>query len=511
MNVGDCIRMNARNRPHKLAIREGEVRLTYRDLNQRVNKLANGLLSLGIEKGRVVAIVLPDCHEHLEALFAFAKIGVVSLPIDIRLEMGELERTLRYFDASGIIFFQDKLKTFLDLQDKLDKLEGRLICTGEEKAPQVISYERLIDRSSPEEPECMADEYDPLLIGLSSGTTGPLKGALLSHRNLIFRWLGQIVEFNFNSSDVFLNVAPIQYSAGRSFAMSHLFFGGTVIIQGGRFDPLVTLKTIEQEKISTSFMVPTMYHRILQLHELDHTDTTCLKVLISSGAMLQASILKEVFERFTPNLYNYFGSIEGGGVSILKPGDMLRKSGSVGQGVFNMEIRIVNEEGLEVPSGKTGEILCRGPAIAQEYYKNPEATREYFPDGWCRMGDMGRVDEEGFLYLEGRKKDMIIRGGVNIYPEEIEEILQSHPSIDESAVVGIASEEYGEEIAAFVVLKPGKVATAEEIIRHCETHLAPYKKPKIVEFPSSLPRTPSGKVLKVKLKEEYQRRKAPPG
>jgi acyl-CoA synthetase (AMP-forming)/AMP-acid ligase II len=509
MNIGDCIRMHAKNRPNKAAIHEGEVHLTYREMNGRVNRLANGLLSLGVEKGDVVAIVLPDCHEHLEALFALGKIGVISLPIDIRLEPGEVERTLNYFDASAVIFFPEKLKTFQEFQEKLVKIGKRLICTRGGETHGVIGYEELIERSSPKEPEMTADEHDPLLIGLSSGTTGPIKGALLSHRNLMFRWLGQIVEFNFNASDVFLNVAPIQYSAGRSFAMSHFFFGATVMILGGRFDPLTTLKTIEQERITTCFMVPTMYHRIIQLPELDKTDTTCLRALVSSGAMLHPTILREVFERFTPNLYNYFGSIEGGGVSILKPQDMLRKGGSVGQGIFNSEIRIVDEEGIEVPSGTTGEILVRGPAIAQGYYGNPDATKEYFPDGWCRMGDLGRLDDEGFLFLEGRKKDMIIRGGVNIYPVEIEETLQSHPSVDESAVVGLPSQEYGEEIAAFIVLKPGKTASREELVRHCETRLAPYKKPKMVEFVPSLPKTPSGKVLKIKLRGEYQKRSSP--
>jgi len=169
----------------------------------------------------------------------------------------------------------------------------------------------------------------------------------------------------------------------------------------------------------------------------------------------------------------------------------------------------VDEEGREVPPGITGEIMCRGPAIAQGYFKNPEATQEYFPNGWCRMGDLGKLDEDGFLCLEGRKKDMIIRGGVNIYPVEIEEILQSHPFIDESAVAGVPSEEYGEEIAAFVVLKPGQQISREEVIRYCEKHLAPYKKPKIVEFVPSLPKTPSGKVLKVKLREAYQKRAHP--
>jgi len=508
MNVGDCIRIHARNQPKKKAIREEGQSFTYRVLNQRVNKLANGLLSLNIKKGMIVAVVLPDCHEHLETLYALSKIGAISLPIDVRLETKELERTLDYFDASAVIFSPDKLKTFSDLEGRAGRIRERQICTREATAP-VISYEQLIERSPEHEPPCHVDENDILLIGLSSGTTGPLKGAVLSHRNLIFRWMGQIVEFGFNRSDVFLNVAPMQYSAGRSFAMSHLFFGGTVFILGGRFDPVATLKAIEQEKITTCFMVPTMYHRLLQTTELDRSDTSSLRVLISSGAMLHPILLKEVFERLTPNLYNYFGSIEGAGVSILKPHDMLRKSDSVGQGVFNMEIQIVDKEGCEVSPGQIGEIMCRGPAIAQGYYNNPDATREYFPKGWCRMGDLGRLDDEGFLYLEGRQKDMIIRGGVNIYPAEIEETIQSHPFVDEVAVVGIPSEEYGEEIAAFIVPKTGKELPSEEIINLCGKNLAPYKKPKIIEFVPSLPKTSSGKVHKIKLKEKYQKEMRP--
>jgi len=184
---------------------------------------------------------------------------------------------------------------------------------------------------------------------------------------------------------------------------------------------------------------------------------------------------------------------------------MLKKSDSVGQGVFNTEIRIVNEKGQEIPTGEVGKIMGRGPAVANEYYKNIEATQEYFLNGWCRMGDLGRMDEDGFLYLEGREKDMIVRGGVNIYPTEIEETLQSHPLIDESAVIGVPDVEYGEEIVALVALKPGKTASQEEIIRFCEKNLAAYKRPKIVEFLPSLPKTSSGKVHKRKLRERHER------
>lgn len=252
-------------------------------------------------------------------------------------------------------------------------------------------------------------------------------------------------------------------------------------------------------------MVPTMYHRIFQVPDLDRYHTKSLRALISSGAKIAVSTQEKIIEKITPNFYNYFGSIEGGGISILKPQEMLRKRDSVGQGLFNTEIRIVNEKGKEVPTGEIGKIMGRGPAIAKGYYKNIEATRQYFTNGWCRMGDLGRMDDEGFLYLEGREKDMIIRGGLNIYPTEIEEELQCHPLIDESAVIGIPDEEYGEEIAAIVVLKPGKTASKDEIIQFCQKNLAAYKSPKIVEFLPSLPKTSSGKVHKGRLREKYKK------
>jgi acyl-CoA synthetase (AMP-forming)/AMP-acid ligase II len=266
-----------------------------------------------------------------------------------------------------------------------------------------------------------------------------------------------------------------------------------------------TLEAIQNEKITTCFMVPTMYYRILQIPNLNRFDTSSLRVLKTSGAVLPISTRKDVLEKLSPNFYDYYASIDGGGISLSKPQDMLRKSGSVGQGMFYTQIRIVDKEDHDVPPGKSGEVRYRALGTAKEYYKNPEATREFFSDGWFSPGDLAKMDEEGFLYIVGRKKDMIIRGGVNIYPPEIEEILQSHPLIYESAVIGVPDEEYGEEIAAFIVLKPGKETSRDEIIQFCRENLATYKRPKIVQFVPSLPKASSGKVLKRELREKYLR------
>jgi fatty-acyl-CoA synthase len=505
MNVADCLRVNARNHPNKVAIHEGELSLTYQLLNQRVNQLAHGLMSFNIKKGTIVGIVLPSGHEHLETIYALGKIGAIALPIDDRWGSGEIERTVDHFDAWSAIFHGKKVETFSEVKKEVPKLEGPLICTGETSTQGIINYERLISQSPDSEPECAADEHDTLLIALSSGTTGIPKGVVLTHRNMIFRFLTQIVELGFNPSDIYLNVTPMHHGGGRSFCMCHLFVGGRIIVLGGRFDPGATQEAIQNERITTCFMVPTMYHRVLQIPDVEHYDTSSLRALITSGSPIHESVRRKILEKLTPNFYDYYATVDGGGISLLKPQDILRKRDSVGQGVFNTEIRIVDEEGREVPPGAIGEVTYTGPGTAREYYKNPDATRECFVGGWFHPGDLAKMDGEGFLYIVGRKKDMIIRGGVNIYPPEIEEILHSHPSIFEAVVIGVPDEEYGEEIAAFVVLKPDREASKDQIVQFCKRNLAPYKRPKWVEFVTSLPKPSSGKVDKRQLRERYLR------
>ena len=305
MNISDCLRINAKNHPHKVALREGERSLTYKGLNERVNRLANGLKSISIGKGTIVALILPSGQEHLESLYALGKIGAVTLPIDDHWESGEIERTIKYFNASAAIFPEGKKETFLKLEQKIDRLKGHLICPGKVDNLEITDYESLIERSAPSEPECPVNENDTLLIALSSGTTGIPKGVVISHRNLIFRFITQVVEFGFNPSDIFLNVTPMHHGGGRSHCMCHLFVGGTVSVLGGRFDPERTLETVQKEKITTCFMVPTMYHRILQLPDLSRYDTGSLRVLFSSGAPLHTSIRQGIKEQVTPNFYDY--------------------------------------------------------------------------------------------------------------------------------------------------------------------------------------------------------------
>ena len=505
MIVSDCLRINSRNHPRKIAIRQDDRELSSRELYLRVNRLSNSFLSLGLRKGTIVGLLPPSGIEHLESIYALSKIGAIVLPIDDRWGREEIQRTFDHFDVRAVIFPLENLKEILNIAEKSDKLKGPLICTQPAGAFHVESYDELIAGSSDEDTDGDVDEFDPFLIGMSSGTTGIPKGAVITHRNMIFRFLTQIVEMGFSSSDTFLNVTPMHHGGGRSFCMCHLFVGGSIEVLGGRFDPGKTLQRIADRQITTCFMVPTMYHRILPVIGDDFSKRNVLRVMITSGAPLPLSTRREIVQKITPNFYDYYATVDGGGISFLKPSDILRKSDSVGQGAFNTEIKIVDDKKQEVSPGTTGEVMYRGPGTARSYYNNPEATHDCFVDDWFLPGDLAQVDEDGFLYIVGRIKDMIIRGGVNIYPSEIEIVLEEHPAIYEAAVIGIADKEFGEEIMAVIVLNPDTKIDKEALVTYCKERLAAYKRPKIIEFVSSLPKASSGKIIKKDIRKMFLR------
>jgi fatty-acyl-CoA synthase len=266
--------------------------------------------------------------------------------------------------------------------------------------------------------------------------------------------------------------------------------GGTVLIDPD-FDAGRTLATIARERVTTCFMVPTMFGRVLAAPGLATADTASLRCVISTGAPLSPAMRVEILDRFTPNLYQFYSSTESGGIAVLPPWLQRDKGDAVGVGVFGKEMRVAED----------GEVLSRGPALMTEYFRNPEVTAAAFDGDWFRTGDTGRLDEDGFLYIVGRKKEMIITGGLNVYPAEVERVLHLHPAVQEAAVVGGPDAEWGEIVRAFVQLRPGHAATEAEIVEHCRAHMASYKKPRVVEFMPELPRTSNGKIAKNLLRE----------
>lgn len=345
-------------------------------------------------------------------------------------------------------------------------------------------------------------EGDPFLIQSTSGTTGFPKAALISQGGVIRRALIRAIDLNNHSRGVYLGVTALANTASMFYGLSQLYLGGTVVLRN-RFDPSETVETIQKKKVTNVSMVPVMWERILQLPDLKGYDLRSLEIVISYGAPLHQSTKKKFIQDFSPNLFETFGITETGPISNLYPRDQFRKINCVGQPTMHTKIKIVDESGRELPMKKEGEIVVQTPYLFIGYMKNPGATAEVLREGWYYTGDIGRLDEEHYLYILGRSKDMIISGGYNIYAEEVERVLSAHPKVHQTAVIAVPDEKWGEAVKAIVVLKAGLEATEEEIIDFCKIHLAGYKKPQTVEFMSSLPYSGAGKVAKKQLREKY--------
>jgi acyl-CoA synthetase (AMP-forming)/AMP-acid ligase II len=340
-----------------------------------------------------------------------------------------------------------------------------------------------------------ADE--PLLMSLSSGTTGRPKGPRIRHSHFLARFRVMWVNLGFNSQDRYLSATPFFYGGGRTFALLMLHSGATVFLLPPPYEPGELCAAVARHRITALFLVPTLIRRLLTLPDAELAPLRGLRLLLSSGSALHPDERREIRRRMCPAFIEYYSSTEGGGVSFLTPDDPEEFGESVGRPVFAVDVECVDEQHRPLPPGKVGRIRYRGPAVAEGFWNDAEASTEAFRDGWFYPGDLGMQDEQGYLYLKGRAKDMIIRGGINIYPGEVEAVLQSHPAVADSAVVGWPSREFNEEVAAFVILK--EEVSAEELRELCRARLAPYKVPKEVFVVQDFPRSALGKVIKAQL------------
>ncbi len=503
MNVGDTLRFGRRNFPNKEALVFGNNRLTYSQLNRRVNSLAHSLLKLGIKKGDKVAIMLQNCSEYIEIYYASAKIGAVAVPLNFMLKGKGLEFLVNNSD-SVIIFLEEQTRCEIEaVRDKFFQiLHDRYVFVGPQAPEGYRSYEELVAGDTDHEPDVRVDENDDIIILYSSGTTGLPKGIVLTHKTRLtyYNWCG--LEYGMRFEDVHLVLTPLYHNVACFLSQTQFYTGGKVVVMR-KFDPVETLKTIEQEKVTTTFMVPTQFNRILELNDKGMFEVSSIKSLVTGAAPLSTRTKELIIEMFKCDLHEMYGLTETGLITNMKPHDALRKVRCVGQPFFHMEMRVVDETGHDVAQGEVGEIVARGPLLLRTYYRNQKSYDDAYRDGWFSSGDLGRIDEEGFLYLVDRKKDMICSGGVNIYPMDIEEVLHSHPNILEAAVIGVPDSTWGESVLAVVVIKEGEEITEDEVIRYCKERLAAYQAPKAVKFIPALPRNPSGKTLKRELREPY--------
>lgn len=503
MNVGYFLSKTAGKYPGKIAfIFEGQ-RETYAEFINRANRVANGLVGWGLKKGEKVATLFFNCPAMCESYFGIIKAGGVMVPLNARLSWRELAALADHSDARFLIFDEEFRETVGSMRPNLSKVE-KYILVGHGLPERVFSYEKFLESSSPEEPKVEISEDDDLMIVYTAGTTGAPKGVLVTHRNYIWSALNGATDMSLGHEDINLVVFPIFHTGGLASFFMRVLMGCTFVLMK-KMDVREMLKTIEREKVTSMAMVPTVLISLLQLPDLKSYDTSSVKMYTSSAAVFPVKV-KNQFHQVFPNaaLYEVYGLSEGCGTgTVLLPQDAYRKIACVGKAFTHHEVKVVDEKRKEVVPGEVGEIVLRGPLVMKGYYKDPQATAETIPDGWLHTGDMARVDEEGYIYIVDRRKDIIVSGGINIYPREIEEVLYTHPKIAEAAVIGVPDEKWGETLKALIVPKERQALAEEEVIAFCKESLASYKKPTSVEFLPSLPKNAAGKVLKTELRKKY--------
>jgi len=505
--IGELIKRNSRKMPNKDAFVFGSRRYSYSEANKRINRLANGLCGLGIKKGDKISVLFLNSVELVECYFAISKIGAVVVPLNFRLVGAELIYQITQSDSKIVVFGKAFEETILSIKNNIPDIE-HFIGLEQAKSDAIIDYDTFLQDHTDEEPSVIIDDDDPAFIVYTSGTTGKPKGAVLTHKNLLMDSLNLLAEINFPRDPRWLCVPPLFHAAALGLFITITMQGGTTIIVE-QFVPQDIPPILFEEKISFLFLVPAMWIFLLQVPNIGDYDLSALKIGVTGAAIMPIEVKKQILERFPEmQIFDVFGQSEMSPcTTMLKHADTIRKPGSVGQRIVNVEARIVDRNGNDVSVGEVGEIVYRGPTTMKEYYKKPKETEEAMDQGWFHSGDLVREDEEGYIYVVDRAKDMIISGGENIYAAEVEEVIFAHPKVLEVAIIGIPDDKWGEAVKAVVVPKEGEKISEDEIISHCQANLASYKKPKSVEIIEILPRNAAGKVMKFKLREQYQLKK----
>jgi O-succinylbenzoate-CoA ligase len=487
-----------------------DLRLTFRELNQRSNRLANALLDAGLEKGERVGLLLMNSAEFMEAYFALAKVGAVVVPLNWRLVPDELEFILKDSGTVRLIFGDEFLDTVTELKIRGDRTDvAQWLQVGEGvTAGFAASYSTFRDRGSDQEPVRSRDvpgvhaaDEDMLYIMYTSGTTGLPKGVVHTHRSALWAIYTIAATTHYHEADRYLAALPM-FHVGALTPLAVNVYGGATSVVMRSFDPLLAWQLIERERITTGLAVPAMLNFMLQVENFQRFDVGSLRWIMTGAAPVPVALTQRYAELGIGILQVYGLTESCGPACLMDSQNALRKPDSTGKAFFHTEIRIVSESGEDCAPGEAGEVLVRGAHVMREYWNRPEATAETLRDGWLHTGDIAVMDDEGFVAIQDRLKDMIISGGETVYPAEIEGVLMTHPQIIEAAVIGQPSATWGESPLAIVVRKDPAL-TAADVIEFCRGRLAGYKRPRAVEFIEQIPRNPSGKILKRLLRERY--------
>jgi len=489
---------------------------SFNELTQKANRLANALLSLGIEKGERVAILQVNCNQYVEAYYAVAKIGAIFVPLNFRAKQDELVHMLNHSESSTLFVGQRYLEMVNDMRSELPLIKHYISIDSKQEG--MLYYEDLLASASDEEVFTDIGDDDITMLMYTAGTTGLPKGVPLTHNSFTLYVLENVAPADLEIEETNLLTMPLYHVAGVQ-AMLAATYGGRSLAMMRQFEVNEWLETVQQEKANRAMLVPTMLKRVIDHPDFNKYDLSSLKVITYGAAPMPFEVIKKAIELFPGvNFINAFGQTETAStITTLSPDDHIiegteeekekklrRLTSSIGRPMPDIEMKIIDEQGNDHPLGGVGEIVAFGPRVMSGYWKDAEKTAKALTkDGWLRTGDMGYMDEEGYFYLAARADDMIIRGGENISPEEVENALYTHPAVEEAAVIGVPDPEWGQQPMAIVVLKTGKTATPDELIEFCRERLSSFKRPRSVVFVDELPRTSTGKVLKRVLREQY--------
>lgn len=502
LTLGSIIEQNALKFQNKPAVIFQNETITYKALNERANRIANGLFDRGFKKGDKIAVFMKNHRAYAELIVGLAKAGIIMVPINYRLVGAEIEYIVKHSDSKGIIFTEEYTEDVNEILPDLPQLET-IIVVGKATNENMIHYEDLLKYSDISNPQVEIKEEDPVYFGYTSGTTGKPKGVVISHRSRVLTSMTAAYEYKIEEGDIHLVGGPIYHAAPWIFLVTQLIVGGTILIHE-TFRVEQVLEDIAIYNVTNTFLTPTMYAFLVDAQKKEQANIASLRVFISAGAPLPTQLKMDILETFPAvELHEFYGSTEAAITLNIKPKDIKTKERSIGYPFPLVECLILDDEKQPVKQGEVGELYFRAPYLLSEYYKNPEETIASFHEGFFSVGDMATQDEEGFYYIVDRKKDMLISGGVNIYPREIEDVLYTSPKINDVAVIGIPDPVWGESVKAIVVVAEGETMTEDEVIKYCEERIASYKKPKSVSFVNELPRNPSGKILKTELRNQF--------
>ena len=501
MGISALFKQTAQRLPYKVAIEFEDQRVTFKELDLQTNKVANAFQEIGITKGDRVAQFMPNSLELVSSIMGNFKNGSIIVPMNINFKEQEIHHILHDSGAKAVITDMERLAIVRNVQPKLPELKLVIIVDG--NAENAHNFNEMTKKAPDKEPSTIIKDEDHSIIFYTSGTTGKPKGAALNQTNIASNVKALAQAWKWAEDDVFLLTLPLYHIHGIGVALCGSLYVGNFTILRKKFVAEEVLETIQKRKATLFMGVPTMYFKLLEVEGLEKYDLSSMRLFVSGSAPLSRELFYRLKKAFGHEILERAGMSESM-MNFSNPYDGERIPGSVGPCLPGVKVRITDKNYNDVPVNSEGEILIKGPNVFSGYWNKPKYNKEVFKDGWFVTGDVGKIDEKNYIYIIGRSKDVIKSGGINIYPREIEDVIESMPQVKECAVVGVPDKEFGESVKAYVVLNPNSKLTDDEVIAYCKEKLASFKKPKFVEFLEQLPKNTMGKMLKEELRKMHK-------